>query len=134
MQGDLKDYFSQRYRNLRRYSEQTDTSKSDTKIITKEKAVPMAQTHVHECLDEVGYLRSMESLLKEVKRPQPRDEIVKKLLEVTFEGRRQKIDGALVQTTTLLDEYPFFKIKKWVSILIHFSIALVHLLNHGFDI
>ena len=62
-----------------RYSEQTDTGKSDTKIITKEKAVPIAKTHVHECLDEIGYLRSTESLLKEVKRPQLWDEIVKKL-------------------------------------------------------
>ena len=103
-------------------------------IITKEKAVPIAKTHVHECLDEIGYLRSIESLLKEVKRPQPGDEIVKKLMEAIFEGRWQKIDSALVQTTTLLDEYPFFKIKKWLSILFHFSIALVHLLNHGFDI
>ena len=51
----------------------------------------------HECLDKIGYLRSMESLLKEVKRPhQPWKNIVEKLLEVTFKGRWQKIDGALV--------------------------------------
>ena len=52
----------------------------------------------HECLDKIGYLKSMESLLKEVKRPhQPWKDIVEKLvLEVTFKGRWQKLDGALV--------------------------------------
>lgn len=54
MQDDLKDYFSQRYRNLRRYSERTDTGKSDTKIVPKEKAIPMVKTH--ECLDKIRRL------------------------------------------------------------------------------
>ena len=107
----MKDYFSQRFRNLRRYSEQTEQTSSPTsnKIVTKENAIAVAKLPRETgCLDKVGYSRSMEGLIREVKKPQPRQEVIKKLLELTFEGRRQKINGALVQRTTLLDEYPFF--------------------------
>ena len=83
------------------------------KITTKENAVVVVPTSTKcEALDEVGYLRCMESLLKEIKRSHPREDIIRKLLELTYEGRRQKINGTLVKTTTLLEEYPFFK---WVS-------------------
>ena len=66
-------------------------------------------------LDDLAYSRSMDSLIKEVKKPQPRQENVKKLMELTFNDRREKINGALIETKELLNEYPFFKTKKWVS-------------------
>ena len=64
--------------------------------------------------DPVGYERSMESLLEELKRPHERNEVIKSLIKVTFEDRREKINGSTSHTTTLLDEFPFFKKKKWV--------------------
>ena len=104
---------------MRRHSDTTEeasTSKS-IKIVTKKNAIAVAKipTRVDGPIDAVEYSRCMESLMKEMKRPQYRQEVIEKLLALTYEARRQKINGALVQTRTLLNEYPFFKIKKWVS-------------------
>ena len=37
------------------------------------------------------------------------------MLRLTFSNRRKEIDGALVHVSSLLEQYPFFKIKKWVN-------------------
>ena len=107
---------------MRRHSdstEETSTSNS-TKIVTKENAIVVAKMPTKDdgCLDEIEYRRCMDSIMKEMKRPQHRQEVIEKLLTLTYEARRQKINGALIQTRTLLDEYPFFKIKIWVSSII----------------
>ena len=58
----------------------------------------------------------MESLLEELNRPQTRNEVIKSLIKVTFNERREKINGSTSHTTTLLNDFPFFKKKKWVSL------------------
>ena len=101
---------------MRRYSDTTCTTEETSKIVTKENAMVVGKKPTRDdCIDEVEYCRCMESVMKEMKRPQHRHEVIEKLLELTYKARRQKINGALVETRTLLNEYPFFKIKKWVS-------------------
>ena len=109
----MKDYFSQQFRNLRRYSLQTEEDAN--KIVTKDNACIKVTKYSTGACDEVAYMRSMESLIKELKKPQPQKEIIEKIMRLTFENRRKKINGALVKTTELLDMYPFFRIKRWVS-------------------
>ena len=104
---------------MRRHTDTNEETSNPNKIITKSKAIVATvkmPTREDGHLDEVEYDRCMESLIKEVKKPQCRQDIVtiEKLLALTYEARRNRINGALIQTRTLLDEYPFFKFKKWV--------------------
>ena len=100
---------------MRRHSENNEEASNSSKIVTKEKVV--VPTRVDGCIDQVEYMRCMESLLKEVKKPPCRQDInnIGRLLALTYDERRNKINSALVQTTALTEEYPFFKTKKWVS-------------------
>ena len=124
---------------MRRHSDsctkEASTSKS-IKIVTKKNAMVVAKMpmRVDGSTDKVEYSRCMESLMKEMKRPQYRQEVIEKLLALTYEARRQKINGALVETRTLLNEYPFFKIKKWVSSIVdHNKFVHVYVLEYAFS-
>ena len=103
----MKDYFNQRFRNLQRYSLQT-TEEDANKIVTKDNACTKVTKYSTCACDEVAYTRSMESLIKEMKKPQPRKEVIEKIPRLTFENRRKKITCALVKTTELLDMYVSF--------------------------
>ena len=105
---------------MRRHSDNNEETSNPNKIVTKEKAIVVtarmpAREDGH--LDEVEYDRCMESLIKEVKKSQCWQDIhtIEKLLALTYEARRNRINGALIQRRTLLDEYPILKFKKWVS-------------------
>ena len=65
--------------------------------------------------DGVAYKRNMESLLLEIKKPRPQHDLMKRLLKLTFDKQRKIIDDSLLHTTELLNEFPFFKVKTWVS-------------------
>ena len=104
---------------MRQASEPCDSQESKPKLVTAAHVTPVAGTLPlggTKKSDPVGYERSMESLLEELNRPQARNEVIKSLMKVTFEERREKINGSTSHTTTLLDDFPFFKKKKWVSL------------------
>lgn len=117
----MKEYLSQKYRNMRRESEPTNKKSKDQKkkLITVAHVTPVAAANspqsVEKC-DTVAYERNIESLQQELKRPQPRNDAIKSLLRLTFEQRREKINSSTACTTELLEDYPFFKIKKWVRV------------------
>ena len=101
---------------MRRYSEQLCANTTIVKASLKNpgtKTTSRSESILTEQDDEVSYKRNMQSLLQELKKPRPQNEVVEKLLKLTFEKRRKIIDDCL-RTSELVDEFPFFKIKKWV--------------------
>ena len=56
----------------------------------------------------------MESILEEIKRSHPCNYIINQLLKLTFDAWRQKVNCSVSHTLDLLEEFPFFKQKKWV--------------------
>ena len=95
----------------------SDNNEETSNLVTKEKAIVVTArmaTREDGHHDEIEYYRCMESLIKEVimKKSQCWQDIntIEKLLALTYEAR---INGVLIQTRTLLEEYPFFKFKKW---------------------
>ena len=104
---------------MRRFSEPTGGQESKPKLVTAAHVTPVAGTLPRSDAkkgDPVGYERSMESLLEELNRPQERNEIIKSLIKITFDERREKINSSTSHTTTLLNDFPFFKKKKWVRL------------------
>lgn len=57
----------------------------------------------------------MEGLTQELKKPRPVTDTVKKLLKLTFSTRRKVIDEYMLHATELLREYPFLRLKAWIS-------------------
>ena len=104
---------------MRRFSEPTGGQESKPKLVTAAHVTPVAGTLPRSDAkkgDPVGYERSMESLLEELNRLQERNEIIKSLIKVTFDERREKINSSTSHTTTLLNDFPFFKKKEWVCL------------------
>ncbi len=117
MQASVKSYLSQRFRNQRRSSEPLQTE-GKPKLITSAHATAVAgkQTSKETAEDDqVAYQRNTNALITEFKRPQPRINTMKRLLQLTYKGRRVKVNNSTNRTTELLKEYPFFKSKKMVS-------------------
>ena len=56
----------------------------------------------------------MESLLEELKRPTKNNDLIKQLVKLTFSQRRCEIMDCIRSATSLVDQFSFFKIKKWV--------------------
>ena len=120
MQESVHRRLSQRFRNMRRYSEQLQAP--GTTIVKASLSNPETETIrsrsdsiTTDQDDRVAYKRNMESLLQELKKPRPQTELVEKLLALTFEKRRRIIDDSLLHTADLMDEFPFLKVKTWVS-------------------
>lgn len=107
---------SQRFRNIRRYSEHLQAVTTISKALLNNPDTSTSENITTEEDDEVAYKRNMECLLKELKKPRPQSELVEKLLKLTFEKRRKTIDESLLHTVDLVNEFPFFKVKTWVSI------------------
>ena len=120
----MKEYLSQKYRNMRRDSEPTEKKTKDQKkkLITVAHVNPVAAANspqsVEKC-DTVAYERNVEFLQQELKQSQPRNDAIKSLLRLMFEQRREKISSSTACTTELLEDYPFFKIKKWVCVAMY---------------
>ena len=120
----MKEYLSQKYCNMRRDSEPTEKKTKDQKkkLITVAHVNPVAAANSPQSVEKcnaVAYERNVESLQLELKRPQPRNDAIKSLLRLTFEQRREKINSSTARTTELLEDYSFFKIKKWVCVAMY---------------
>ena len=84
-------------------------------MITVAHVNPVAAANSPQSMEKcnvVAYERNIESLQQELKRPQPRNDAIKSLLRLTFEQRREKSNSSTARTMELLEDYPFFKIKK----------------------
>ena len=104
---------------MRRDSEPTNPKSKDVKpkLITAAHVTPVAAATSPQSVeksDKVAYERNVEGLKQELQRSHPRNDAIKTLIRLTFEQRREKINGSTAHTTELLEEFPFFKIKKWV--------------------
>ena len=89
---------------MRQVSEPSVGQESKPKLVTAAHVTPVAGTLPQSGAmkgDPVGYERSMESLLEELKRPHERNEVIKSLIKVTFEDRREKINGSTSHTILL---------------------------------
>ena len=85
---------------------------ASTKLITATHASPISFTNED---DPVAYERNHKALVSEFKRPQAKKNIIQKLLSLTHNIRRKRITESSDKVTTILEEYPFFKSKTWVS-------------------
>lgn len=116
MQGTVKDYLTQKFRNLRR---STLPLKHSTKLVAIAHAVPASASSstslTIEKDDPVSYERNNKMLIAELKRAKPNDEMIAKLIKLTHFQRRQDIQDSTEHTTDILRTYPFFQNKKWVS-------------------
>ena len=113
----MQSYLSQSFRNKRRSS---DPIKKPAKIVAKENACIMTTganvTEKPRKYDKLGYDRDMISLNQELNKPK-NDQCVttiKNLLQLTHEQRRLKINGCLIRTTSILNDFSFFREMKWV--------------------
>lgn len=118
-QSSVKSYLSQRFRNQRRSSEPLQAKGKTSKLITSAHATPVAASLKPQDTegaddDPVAYERNNAALVAEVKRPQPRINTMKRLLELTCKGRRGIINSSTSKTTELLEQFPFFKDKRMV--------------------
>lgn len=108
IQETVHKRLSQRYRNMRRYSEQlcaaTTVVKASLNPGTGTKTINEIESTNTEQDDEVAYKRNMESLLQELKKPRPQSELVEKLLKLTFEKRRNIINESLLHIAELMVE------------------------------
>ena len=101
MQETVLKRLSQRFRNMRRYSEL-----SGTITVKASLSNPQTETINSKATDKedlIAYKRNMESLLQELKKPHPQSDLVKKLMKLTFDKRRKVIDDSLLHTTKLLE-------------------------------
>jgi len=99
---------------MRRVSEPAENmAKPNNKLITKNNALPIAakMPSYSTAADEVGYKRSITSLLQELQKNKPRNKVIKKLLAITYDQRRKNINGVLVHVITLIEEFPFSGLK-----------------------
>lgn len=86
-QASVKDYFSQKFRNLRRDSHTIDPS-GKQKVISMAHATPISVMQSPKSVekdDKVSYERITKMLLEEFSRHQPKDETIRTLMKVTFD-------------------------------------------------
>lgn len=111
IKGTTHTRLSQRFRNKRRQS--ADLTRS-AGVIAKAN-IPLDDANHDLQDDDVAYKRNMENILQELRKPRPQPDLLKKLLKLTFLQRKKIINDSLLHTTKLLDEFPFFRMKAWVS-------------------
>ncbi len=122
MQFSVKEYLTQRYRNLRRTSH-PGTSKAVHKDLPKiridgdacDKTDGTAGGAIHSVQrgDAVIYSRNMEQICIELKKKNKNDGVLEQLIELTFIQRREKIQGSCSDTlAAIVDEFPFLKSNK----------------------
>ena len=115
IQESVQKRLSQRFRNMRRYSEKLQPGTIIVKASLNDPQTEVIQNKPTDNEDLTAYTRNMESLLLAFKKQRPLTDSVKKLLKLTFEKRKTIIDEYLLHTTELLEQFPFLKVKAWVS-------------------
>ena len=127
----MREYLSQRFRNLRRTSTPFDKSDHKKSVAT---ILPSEQSHSMVCClfiinfviifnfpqtdppatDKTSYERNHDCLKTEYKKPNANHSIIKKLLQLPFETRRAEILACQISLTKIIELYPFFASKIWV--------------------
>ena len=117
---------SQKFRNLRRNSEPVKPAikqEGKCKLVTLANAMPATAsarttkpTDIGED-DEVAYQRNTARLIEEFQKKNSKNSLIMDLLLITHKRRREYIHGYQERTTDLVQKFPFFTSKKWVSIL-----------------
>ena len=100
------------------------SSNAGAKLITATHASPISFTNED---DPVAYERNHKALVTEFKRPQAKKDTIIKLLSLTHTIRRKRITESSDKVTIILEEYPFFKSKAWVSYVVDNSCVHVRL-------
>ena len=123
-QKTVKDYMSQKFRNLRRKSEPVPTGgQVKSKIITAQHATPVVAFHQSSSLEEgdaVAYERNVQLLKDELSKVSPNNNRIHQLLKLTHATRRRQIESSELHAVMLKEEYPFLGFKKWVSVSFSF--------------
>ena len=131
MQSTVRDYFSQRFRNIRRksYLPKCEHKKTVATIVPSNLAssnMVCIQIHVKLMFihflqinagpkDEVSYERNHESMKNEYKKQNTNHIVMKKLLQLTHETRRLEISTCQLSLTKIIENFPFFPDKIWVK-------------------
>jgi hypothetical protein len=110
----VKEYISQRFRNLRRNSHPLQTDKGDGNNSKSVVTVATMSKPDDESDDEIAYKRNSEALTNEFKKKNNNHSIILKLLKLTYIKRRQDMCESAEAITKLLDKYIFFSNKTWI--------------------
>ena len=115
-QKTVKDYMSQKFRNLRRKSEPVPTDgQVKSKIVTAQHATPVVARRQSSSLEEgdaVAYERNVQSLKDELSKGSPNNNRIHQLLKLTHATRRRQIENSDLHAVLLKEEYPFLDFKK----------------------
>ena len=110
----MRNYMSQKFRNLRRRSEPSDSSHSSKKKMTAANyatlPIPKEQEE-----DELSYERNVVSLNEEYSKPTPNHGRLYHLLKLTHKTRRAHIENSKLHSSLIKEQYAYFGSKKWVS-------------------
>ena len=115
MQKTVKDYMSQKLRNLCRKSEPVPTDgQVKSKIITAQHATPMVAFRQSSSLEEgdaVAYERNVQLLKDELSKVSPNNNRIHQLLKLTHATRRREIEKCDLHAVMLKEEYSFLGFK-----------------------
>ena len=137
-QKTVKDYMSQKFRNLRRKSEPVPTDgQVKSKIITAQHATPVVahcQSSSLEEGDAVAYERNVQSLKDELSKSRPNNNKIHQLLKLTHATRRRQIEDSDLHAVLLKEEYPFLGFKKWVRVSLSLPTSLTIYVCRGLEL
>jgi len=111
----VKDSLSQKYRNIRRKSEEPGKDDKKKKIITTSFA---AVTHNNELTPEdnqKAYVDNIKSLTEEAMRKPIKTDYVMQLMKITHKLQRIEINKSDKTTKELKKKHPYFKKEPCVS-------------------
>ena len=109
----MKKQLSQLFRNLRRRAEELKPA-----AITHSCARPAVSCFREEkpADDMLAYERNTRDLNDELGRKFPRASLVQMLVRATYSVRRKRIEECVEKAHAILEEYPFLKAPRWVTI------------------
>ena len=113
----MRNYLSQKFRNLRRTSEPSDGNQANHSSKKRMSASDFAAFPIpaEQEEDELAYKRNVQSLNEEYTKKTLNHGRIHQLLKLTHKTRRNNIDVSKVHSALIKEQYPYFGLKKWVS-------------------
>ena len=115
MQRTVKRQFSMFFRNRRRRSEPASNRVQKSKLVIIVAAKPAENPNREIVTDTVAFERNHSRLLGEFQKAVPNNVNMSLLIKETHEERRNRLSTSSEKMTILLQEYPYFANKKYVS-------------------
>ena len=110
----MRNYMSQKFRNLRRTSEPSDNRIECGKKMTSVDFATLPIPKESED-DELTYQRNVSSLNDEYSKAAPSHSRIYHLLKLTHKTRRALIEKSKLHSSLIKEQFPYFGSKKWVS-------------------